>query len=146
MLNRSNVNHINDTLDMLAAFPVIVQCYHCSSGNVITSSSCVKCGAPLGQVAEDKIADHKRKFAAPLWPYSISSGSSSSSVCTAGSSFSPYEKIEVTALSDPVRKFIGRNGRETPVFRKCNNCWSMIDITKSTICSECGVSITYGEL
>ena len=140
MLNQSNVNHINDTLEMLAKFPVIVQCYHCSSGNVITNSSCIKCGAPLGQVAEDKIANHKRKFTAPIWPYAVSSGSSSSETYT--------NRIETTSFGDPVRTFINvDDGQEnTPVFKKCNNCWSMINIRKSTVCPECGISVTYGEL
>ena len=139
MLNQLNVEHINKTLDLLAVFPVIIQCANCISGNVITNSNCVSCGAPLGQVAEDKISKHKKD---QYKQYGILDLSKT----TAGSTSFNFDNIQSASaiVFDATKSYNERNFSKTPIYKKCNNCWAMINIRKNKTCAQCGISIEYG--
>jgi len=145
MLNSNDVDYIETTLDRIALFPVILCCPRCSSGNVITNSNCVSCGAPMGDAVEDVINEHREKyqpqkqfsdgndFFRPDYNYSGSSGvinlSSQSSI-----GFAPITEYPTLYGVEP-----------TPVYNKCPNCSSLIDLRSNKTCPQCGVLSTINE-
>lgn len=135
-------NYINKALDLLAEFPVIIQCPACNTGNVITSPGCIACGTPLGQVAEDKIKKHSNKkynnqfrgFSEQEYSLSGSSMVYRPDLFTAASSAfisqSPFSE------DDPWKSYLHED--DTPVYEKCSNCWTLNDIRKYDRCQTCG--------
>ena len=149
MLSQSQVDHVNQSLDMLKAFPVIVICDACDSGNVITNPSCVSCGTPLGQIIENIINKHESKTKNKDYGYQHYF---SPSEIASGSSYISFVGGELSASStfdfhrnDTQSTFYGKIDT-TPVYNKCANCWTLNNIREYKKCPACGVSTSIEEI
>ena len=162
MLNQSQVDHVNKSLEMLQVFPVIVICDACDSGNVITNPCCCQCGIPLGQIVENTIEKYEKKTKKKSYKLDISPSviavSSASYMSTnpffvrPSLSVSPSasESYSISPSESEPPDFWGEEIYEekdlTPVYNSCANCWTLNNIRENTACPACGVLTSIEEI